>query len=87
MYPVSQKQAMKVSYLILKQKEQDDLIKKFVGVFPSNFINNFINFHNLMKKKKAVYLFMIMNTDRSDKEGTHWYSILDLYLQKTNLFV
>ena len=29
-----------------------------------------------MKGKK--YPFLIANTDRSDKEGTHWYSVLDI---------
>ena len=35
-----------------------------------------------MKEKDAKYPFMISNTDRSDKDGTHWWSILDLHLNK-----
>ena len=30
----------------------------------------------MMKGKK--YPFLIANTDRSDKKGTHWWSILDI---------
>ena len=31
-----------------------------------------------MNEKSARYPFIIMNTDRSDKKGTHWWSFLDL---------
>ena len=30
----------------------------------------------------AQYPFILMNTDRSDKKGTHWWSFLDLHLKK-----
>ena len=30
----------------------------------------------------AKYPFVIMNTDRSDKKGTHWWSFLDLNPRK-----
>ena len=32
-----------------------------------------------MKEKDAKYPFMRSNTDRSDKGGMHWWSILDLH--------
>ena len=36
----------------------------------------------MIKEKNTVYPFVIMNTDRSDKKGTHWWRILDLNLKK-----
>ena len=61
----------------------DDLKNNFIGVFPSNFINKFISFHSLIKDKpKVKYPFIIMNTDRSDRTGTHWWSFLDLHKKK-----
>ena len=32
--------------------------------------------------EKNRYPFIIMNTDRSDKKGTHWWSFLDLHPRK-----
>ena len=57
----------------------EDIENKFVGVFPSNHRNKFIN-HKLMisEKKKGKYPFIIANTDVSSKSGTHWWSILDI---------
>ena len=51
--------------------------KKFVGVFSSNFVTSFITFYGLVKKKGSTYPFAILNTDRSNLLGTHWWSILD----------
>ena len=53
-----------------------DLLKHFVGVFPSDKMNRFFNFKEMMKGEK--YPFLIMNTDRSVKQGMHWWSILDI---------
>ena len=58
-----------------------DLKKNFVGVFPSNYVTKFISFHEMMIEKNR-YPFIIMNTDRSDKKGTHWWSFLDLHERK-----
>ena len=35
-----------------------------------------------MMIEKNRYPFIIMNTDRSDKNGTHWWSFLDLHERK-----
>ena len=40
----------------------------------------------MMIESKSNYSFIIMNTDRSDKEGTHWWSFLDLHTKK-NFFL
>ena len=63
--------------------KDDDLTNNFIGVFPSNFINKFISHHSIIKSKpKVKYPFIIMNTDRSDRSGTHWWSFLDLHKKK-----
>ena len=61
--------------LILKKK-------KFVGVFPSNYVIRFINLHSMMIESKSSFTFIIMNTDWSDKKGGHWWSVLDLHTKK-----
>ena len=64
-----------------------DLKNNFIGVFPSNFINKFISYHSIIKdRSKVKYPFIIMNTDRSDRAGTHWWSFLDLH-QKKEIFL
>ena len=42
----------------------------------------FIRFHSIITESGARYPFVIMNTDRSDKKGTHWWSFLDLHTKK-----
>ena len=65
----------------------EDLKNNFIGVFPSNFINKFISYHSIIKdRSKVKYPFIIMNTDRSDRAGTHWWSFLDLH-QKKEIFL
>ena len=53
-----------------------DLLQNFVGVFLSDKMNKFLDLKKMMKGKK--YPFLIANTDRSDKQGIHWWSILDI---------
>ena len=65
------------------REENCNIQKKFVGVFPSNFINRFIVYHSIMKENWDIqYPFLIMNTDRYDKKGTHWWSFLDIHQKK-----
>ena len=59
-------------------EDDNDLKANFVGVFPSNHTFKFVNFHNLVKQKHAPYPFMFMNTDRAGKQGTHWWSFLEI---------
>ena len=61
---------------IFNMANNSDLHQNFVGVFPSDKINKFLEFNKMMKGKK--YQFLIANTDRSDKQGTHWSNILDI---------
>ena len=52
-----------------------DLLENFVGVFPSNYLNNFVN-HTAMINNSGKYPFII--ADDNKKEGTHRWSILDI---------
>ena len=66
---------------IFENETDDDLASNFVGVFPSNYVTKFISFHEMMIGKNH-YPFIIMNTDCSDKNGTQWWSFLDLHERK-----
>lgn len=44
----------------INKVKEDDLKKRIVGVFPSNNISLFINFHQLIKEKYASYPFTII---------------------------
>ena len=61
---------------IINKANNSDLLQNFVGVFPSDKMNKFLDFKKMMKGKK--YSFLIANTDRSHIQGTHWWSILDI---------
>ena len=61
---------------IFNKAKNSDLLQNFVGVFPCDKMNKFLDFKKIIKGKK--YPFLISNTDRSDKKGTHWWSILDI---------
>ena len=61
---------------IFNKANNGDLLQHFVGVFPSDKMNKFLDFKKMMQGKK--YPFLIANTERSDKQGTHWWSILDI---------
>ena len=61
---------------IFNKTNNSDLLQNFVGVFPSDKMNKFLDFKKMMKGKN--YPLLIAHTDRSDKKGTHWWSILDI---------
>ena len=60
-----------------KKINDEDLLDNFVGVFPSNYMNKFIN-HATMISDSGKFPFMIANTDASDKPGVQWWSILEI---------
>ena len=41
-------------------------------------MNKFINHAAMIEDKKGKYPFIIANTDKDNKRGTHWWSILDI---------
>lgn len=46
------------------------------SVFPTNKVNKMTSFGKMMPGLQ--YPFLIANTDRSEKDGTHWWSILNI---------
>ena len=62
----------------IKKIGDEDLLESFVGVFPSNYMNRFINHAAMIEDKKGKYPFIIANTDSIDKGGVHWWSILSI---------
>ena len=68
--------------ILLRKKTSEDVKKNFICVFTSNYVTKFITFHSMMTETGAHYPFIIMNTDRTNKKGTHWWSFLDLHPKK-----
>ena len=62
----------------LKNIDDPDINGNFVGVFPANQMNRFIDYKTMISEKKGKYAFIIANTDSSDKDGTHWWRTLDI---------
>ena len=60
----------------IKKIGDEDLLDNFVGIFPSNYMNRFINHSAMIEEKKRKYSFIIANTN--NKKGTHWWSILNI---------
>ena len=52
--------------------EDEDINDNFVAVFPSNYMNKFINHAVMTSGKKGKYPFIIANTGSSVKSGTNW---------------
>ena len=69
---------------VFKEINNEHINKTFLGAFPSDKINKFIMFEKMMPVKK--YSFIISNTDRSDKSGPHWWSILNISPKSELLF-
>ena len=69
----------------IKKIGDEDLLDNFVGVFPSNYMNRFINHSPMIEEKKGKYPFIITNTDANNKKSTHRWSILNIEL-KNELF-
>ena len=65
----------------------DELKNNFVGVFPSNRILKFLKITEMIRYNNTKYPFMIMNTDRSEKKGTHWWSFLEISSKEQIFFV
>ena len=61
----------------IKTINDEDLLKKFVEIFPSNKMTRFIDYKQLINQKTGKYLFLISNTEDSTKDGEHWWSMLD----------
>ena len=53
--------------------------KKLAMMLKKRCVTRFITFNSMMTETRALYSFIIMNTDCSNKKGTHWWSFLDLH--------
>ena len=62
----------------IKKIGDEHLSKNFDGIFPSYYMNKFINHATMIEDKKRKYPFIIANTDANNNTGTHWWSILDI---------
>ena len=69
----------------LKELNDQDIDENFVGAFPTNHMNRFIDYATMISEKKDKYSFIIANTDSSDKDCTYCWSIMDTD-PKTDLF-
>ena len=58
-----------------------------MSVYSSDSIEKYINFYNIIKEKRAKYPFALFNTDRENKPGTYWWSILDISPKNLIAFV
>ena len=58
--------------IAIKKIGDKDLLDNFVGVFPSNYMNRFINYSAMIEEKREK------NTDANNIKGTHWWSILNI---------
>ena len=67
-----------------KKIDDNDLLDNFVGAFPSNYMNKFIN-HAAMIEDSGKFPFIIANTGASDKPSVHWWSVLDIE-PRTDIF-
>ena len=65
----------------------EDLDNNFVGVFPSNYMNKFINHSAMISSKKGKYSFVVTNTDSSKKAGTQCWRILDIEPNIDSFFI
>ena len=54
----------------LSMKIMKILKKFFIGVFSFDHITCFINFYRIIWEKGSLYLFTILNNDKSSQPGT-----------------
>ena len=69
-----------------KELNDQDIDENFVGVFPANHMNSFIDYKTMISEKKGKYPFITVKTDSSNKDGTHWWSIMDIEPKTDLLF-
>ena len=63
------------------------LKKNYVGVYSSNNLRRYINFHDVIIERNAKYPFAIFNTDRNNKAGMQWWSSLHINPKKKNFYL
>lgn len=56
----------------IKNLHNDDIMKSFVGIFPPNHMNEFMDFKSIISEKTSKCPFLIASTDSLDKDGIYW---------------
>ena len=69
-----------------ENQENQDIKRNYMGVCLMDSITKYINFYEIIKKRKAKNPFSIFNTDKHNQPGTHWCSFMDI-LPKQNLLL
>ena len=70
---------------VIKNFQDDDMMKNFVGIYFQQTIWTNLLISNQWYLKKLAISFLIAKTGSSDKDVTHWWSILSIEA-KTDLF-
>ena len=70
-----------------KELNKQNIDENFLGVFPANRLNKFIDYKTIISEKKGKYPLIIANTDSDDKDTTHWWSIMDIEPKTDLLFL
>ena len=68
-----------------ENEENQDLKNSYMGVYSIDSITRYINFYEIIKKRNEKYPFVIFNTDKHNKPGTHWWSFMDIHPKKNSL--
>ena len=55
----------------LENVDDDDIMENFIGVFPANHVNKYNDLKSMISEK-------ILQVSSSDKDGTYWWSIIDI---------
>ena len=69
-----------------KDEENVDLKNNYMGTYSIDSIMKYINFYETIKKRHTKYPFAIFDTDRENQPGVHWWSFLDINIQKIIYF-
>ena len=67
----------------LKNEENEDLKKNYMGTYSIDSITRYINFYEIIRKRNGKYPFAIFNTEGHLKAGMHWWSFIDIHPKKT----
>ena len=68
-----------------ENEENQDLKNSYMGVYSFDSITRYINFYEIIKKRNGKNPFVIFNTDKHNKPGTHWWSFMDIHPKKNLL--
>ena len=68
-----------------EKEEKQDIKNNYLRVYSMDSITRFKNFYEIIKKRNGKCPFAIFNTNKHNKLGTHWWSFMDIHLQKNLL--